>query len=168
MFWVFILIPTHKCNFTPHQRTFFNDFYLYVWVFACMCACIPHMCLVHVEARRGHQVLWMLVSHHVCSGKQTGVLGGSIQCSYWLIHLSSPKKLPSATGGSHCRDAQLVKMQRINGHGRPASVSTSAVQPPCKTLETSQKRGQKTCRIKRPRGLVQDVIFYTGQGCCTP
>lgn len=61
-----------------------------------MCACIPQMCFVHVEARRGRQVLWVVVSPHVCSGKQTGVLCRSIQCSYWLIHLSSSKKLPSA------------------------------------------------------------------------
>lgn len=34
------------------------NFILWVWMFACVSVCVPHICLAPMEARRGCQILW--------------------------------------------------------------------------------------------------------------
>jgi hypothetical protein len=72
-------------NFTDFSPSTLKKKYVYDY-FACMYVCVSHACLVHVEARRGHQIPWkwgiqLVVNHHVGTGNLTKVLCKSSQGS---------------------------------------------------------------------------------------
>lgn len=49
-------LPLHSTHCLTFHLSFLVNFIYVYWWFACVCVCVPHVCLVASGARRGHQI----------------------------------------------------------------------------------------------------------------
>lgn len=83
-FWrsklMFVCEAIYPLRYHCSSDSFEIEFFKCVCVSACMYVCIPCMCRVSTEARRGDQIQWVVKSH-MAAGNRTWVLWNSSQPS---------------------------------------------------------------------------------------